>query len=172
MFIVAQTADGMVIVDQHAAHERLVHERLKRAFDRGDLAGQGLLLPEVVELEAAALDRLVAKSKELGRASAWSSSRSGRARSLFARCRRCSATSILRALIRDLADDLAELGESARPAGTAERAMRDDGLPRQRPGGKKAHDRGDECPAARHGIDAAFGTVQPRPAHLRRAETQ
>lgn len=50
-YVVAQTTDGLVIVDQHAAHERLVYERMKAALDAGGAAGQGLLLPEVVDLE-------------------------------------------------------------------------------------------------------------------------
>ena len=112
MFIIAQTADGMVIVDQHAAHERLVHERLKGAFERGGLAGQRLLLPEVVELEAAALDRLVAKSQELGRLGLVIEPFGPGA--VVVR----ETPSLLgdidpRSLIRDLADDLAELDETA-----------------------------------------------------------
>ncbi len=57
-YIVAQTADGLVIVDQHAAHERLVYERMKAALEAGGAAGQGLLLPEVVDLEAEDCARL------------------------------------------------------------------------------------------------------------------
>jgi len=49
-YIVAQTADGMVIVDQHAAHERLVYERLKRQRAENGIAAQALLIPEVVDL--------------------------------------------------------------------------------------------------------------------------
>ncbi len=64
-YIVAQTAQGIVIVDQHAAHERLVYERMKQALDDGGVKRQGLLIPEVVELEGAASDRLVARASEL-----------------------------------------------------------------------------------------------------------
>ncbi|MFO1058950.1 MAG: DNA mismatch repair endonuclease MutL [Dongiaceae bacterium] len=64
-YIVAQTADGIVIVDQHAAHERLVYERMKRALAEGGVARQLLLLPEVVELEEPAVARLLARREEL-----------------------------------------------------------------------------------------------------------
>jgi DNA mismatch repair protein MutL len=64
-YIVAQTGDGVVIVDQHAAHERLVLERMKKALAQGNVARQALLLPEVVELEPAAADRLADRSHEL-----------------------------------------------------------------------------------------------------------
>jgi DNA mismatch repair protein MutL len=47
-YIVAQTDGGMVIVDQHAAHERLVYERLKRQMDETGVARQALLIPEIV----------------------------------------------------------------------------------------------------------------------------
>jgi DNA mismatch repair protein MutL len=66
-FIIAQTADGMVIVDQHAAHERLVYERLKAARAANGVAGQLLLIPEVVELDAAAHARLLEAAGELAR---------------------------------------------------------------------------------------------------------
>ncbi|MEM1298808.1 MAG: DNA mismatch repair endonuclease MutL [Pseudomonadota bacterium] len=49
-YIIAQTTDGMVIVDQHAAHERLVYEKLKRQRDERGVARQALLIPEIVEL--------------------------------------------------------------------------------------------------------------------------
>jgi DNA mismatch repair protein MutL len=111
MFIVAQTAEGMVIVDQHAAHERLVHERLKKALARGDLAGQGLLLPEVVELEAAALDGLVAKSQELARLGLVIEP-FGPGAIVVREVPSLLGDVDLQALIRDLAEDLAELGES------------------------------------------------------------
>ncbi len=64
-YIVAQTAQGIVIVDQHAAHERLVYERMKQALGDGGVKRQGLLIPEVVELEPSAADRLVVRASEL-----------------------------------------------------------------------------------------------------------
>ena len=68
-YIVAQTRDGVVIVDQHAAHERLVYERLKAALANGGVARQVLLIPEIVELdadEAAALAEAADELAELG----------------------------------------------------------------------------------------------------------
>jgi len=64
-YIVAQTSDGLVIVDQHAAHERLVYERMKAALANGGIKRQGLLLPEVVELGDAGATRLVERKDEL-----------------------------------------------------------------------------------------------------------
>ncbi|TAL00554.1 MAG: DNA mismatch repair endonuclease MutL [Rhodospirillaceae bacterium] len=64
-YIVAQTADGIVIVDQHAAHERLVYERMKAALATDGIARQILLLPEVVELDEPSVQRLNARTAEL-----------------------------------------------------------------------------------------------------------
>jgi DNA mismatch repair protein MutL len=66
-FIIAQTEDALVIVDQHAAHERLVYERLKRSFANGGIARQMLLIPEVVELDAEAAASLSSAAPELER---------------------------------------------------------------------------------------------------------
>ena len=66
-FIIAETEDALVIVDQHAAHERLVYERLKRAFANGGISRQLLLIPEVVELDGDAAASLSAASAELER---------------------------------------------------------------------------------------------------------
>jgi DNA mismatch repair protein MutL len=66
-YIVAQTRDGLVIVDQHAAHERIVYERLKAALEKSGVARQILLIPEIVELDEADVDRLTARADELGR---------------------------------------------------------------------------------------------------------
>jgi DNA mismatch repair protein MutL len=64
-YIVAETPSGIVLVDQHAAHERIVHERMKEALAARGVARQVLLLPEVVELDPSLASRLVARAGEL-----------------------------------------------------------------------------------------------------------
>ncbi|MBA2126846.1 DNA mismatch repair endonuclease MutL [Hyphomicrobium methylovorum] len=64
-YIVAQTRDGLVIVDQHAAHERLVYERMKSALSNGGVARQGLLIPAIVTLDADDAELLVGRADEL-----------------------------------------------------------------------------------------------------------
>ena len=64
-YIVAQTRDGLVIVDQHAAHERIVYERLKAALAKTGVARQILLIPDVIELDEADVERLLAHTEEL-----------------------------------------------------------------------------------------------------------
>lgn len=66
-YIVAQTADGMVIVDQHAAHERLVYEKLKTQMAENGVAAQALLIPEIVELSEADCGRLLAVAEDLSK---------------------------------------------------------------------------------------------------------
>jgi len=65
-YIVAEAEDGLVIVDQHAAHERLVLERMRAARDGGLVARQALLMPEVIELDEPDCDRLEGAAAELG----------------------------------------------------------------------------------------------------------
>jgi DNA mismatch repair protein MutL len=64
-YVVAQTGDGIVIVDQHAAHERLVYERMKKALAEGGIQRQPLLIPEVVELDPSEVTRVSARTAEL-----------------------------------------------------------------------------------------------------------
>jgi DNA mismatch repair protein MutL len=66
-YIVAQTKDGLVLVDQHAAHERLVYEKLKAALERDGVARQMLLVPAVVELDPADAAGLVERAEDLAR---------------------------------------------------------------------------------------------------------
>jgi DNA mismatch repair protein MutL len=64
-YIVSQTRDGLIVVDQHAAHERIVYERLKASLATNGVQRQILLIPEIVELDEATVERLLARSDEL-----------------------------------------------------------------------------------------------------------
>jgi DNA mismatch repair protein MutL len=66
-YIVAQTRDGLVIVDQHAAHERIVYERMKAALEKSGIARQILLIPEIVEFDEADAARVTVHAEELAR---------------------------------------------------------------------------------------------------------
>jgi DNA mismatch repair protein MutL len=108
-YIVAQTADGIVIVDQHAAHERLVYERMKRAMESGGIARQPLLIPEVVDLDPAEVERVCARAgelAELGLAVEAFGPDAVVVREVPAMLGKLD----VKGLVRDLADDLAESG--------------------------------------------------------------
>ncbi len=106
-YIVAEADDGLVIVDQHAAHERLVLERL-RAGGAGDkaAAAQALLLPEVVELDEPSCDRLEERAGQLADYGL-SLERFGPAALLVRSVPAALAGGDVQALVRDVADDLA-----------------------------------------------------------------
>jgi DNA mismatch repair protein MutL len=93
-YIVAQTEDGLVIVDQHAAHERLVFEAMRKALHNKRLASQVLLIPEIIDLPEEDCDRLMQFSSRNSANWGWRSSGSARAPSRCARRRRCSARSM------------------------------------------------------------------------------
>ena len=100
----------MVIVDQHAAHERLVYERMKADAARGDAPRQALLIPEVVELDPAEAERVVAHAAELAELGLVVEALRPRRRAGARDARACWARWTPRRLVRDVADDLAELG--------------------------------------------------------------
>src|ERR1700753_629558 len=64
-YIVSQTRDGLIVVDQHAAHERIVYEKLKASLSRNGVQRQILLIPDIVELDEATVERLLARADEL-----------------------------------------------------------------------------------------------------------
>ena len=110
-YIVAQTRDGVVIVDQHAAHERLVYERMKHEMADGGVMRQALLLPEVVELDPAEADRVTAKAEELA-ALGLMLEPFGPGAVLVRETPALLGETNVQGLVRDIADDLAENGQA------------------------------------------------------------
>jgi DNA mismatch repair protein MutL len=110
-YIVAQTADGIVIVDQHAAHERLVYERMKEDLREAGVKRQILLLPEVVELEASAVARLSARAAELAELGLILEA-FGPGAVVVREVPALLGEIDVPGLVRDLADELAELGNA------------------------------------------------------------
>jgi DNA mismatch repair protein MutL len=108
---VAQTARGIVIVDQHAAHERLVYERMKAHLADGGVKRQLLLLPEVVELDEADAARLVARAGELAELGLVIEA-FGPGAVIIREVPALLGETDGAGLVRDLADELAEFGEA------------------------------------------------------------
>jgi len=110
-YIIAQTETGMVIVDQHAAHERLVYEKLKRQMAENGVARQALLIPEIVELSAGDVARLLEVADDLAGMGLVIEPFGGDAvavRETPAILGEINAT----AMIKDVLDELADLGDS------------------------------------------------------------
>ena len=110
-YVIAQTADGIVIVDQHAAHERLVYERMKKAMAAKGVARQLLLIPEVVDLDEAEAERLVARIPELAELGFVVES-FGQGAVVVREVPAIFGKLDVAGLVRDLADDLSELDEA------------------------------------------------------------
>ena len=110
-YIVAESADGLVLVDQHAAHERLVLERLRAAAAGGAVASQALLLPEVIELDEPACDRVEARVEELARFGL-ELERFGPVALLVRATPAPLGTADVSGLVRDLADELAAFNDA------------------------------------------------------------
>jgi DNA mismatch repair protein MutL len=110
-YVVAQTGDGIVIVDQHAAHERLVYERMKQQLAASGVARQLLLLPEVVELDEAAAARLLARGEELAELGLGIEA-FGDGAVLVREVPALLGQPDVQGLCRDLADELAELDQA------------------------------------------------------------
>ena len=108
-YIVSQTADGIVIVDQHAAHERLVYEEMKKALANGGVHRQGLLIPEVVELEDEAANALIARRGDLAELGLVIEKFGGGA-IVVREYPALLGDGDIQGLVRDLADEVADLG--------------------------------------------------------------
>tara|TARA_R110000772_G_scaffold73216_3_gene159655 strand:+ start:87160 stop:89004 length:1845 start_codon:yes stop_codon:yes gene_type:complete len=110
-YVIAQTADGLVIVDQHAAHERLTQEKIKAALAAGGVNRQMLLIPEVVEMEEPAVDRLLTRADELAEMGLVIEG-FGPGAVVVRETPALLGDMDIQGVIRDLADDLAEYGET------------------------------------------------------------
>jgi DNA mismatch repair protein MutL len=108
-YVVAQTEDGIVIVDQHAAHERLVYERMKQALAEGGVKRQMLLLPEVVELDPALAEGLVERQGDLARLGLVVEA-FGSGAVIVREVPALLGAADIAGLVRDLAEEIAELG--------------------------------------------------------------
>src|SRR6516164_5600123 len=110
-YILAETATGIVLVDQHAAHERLVYERMKEALAAHGVARQALLLPEVVELDEAGAARLAVRAPELAEFGLVLE-QFGAGAVVVREVPALLPGLDVRGLVRDLADELAEWGDT------------------------------------------------------------
>ncbi len=115
-YIVAQTHDGIVIVDQHAAHERLVYERMKEALAASGIARQILLVPEIVELSQEDCTRLLSREAELAELGfivegfGSDTTNGGRAALLVREVPAMLKNASIPNLVQDMADEIRELG--------------------------------------------------------------
>ena len=112
-YILAQTKDGIVIVDQHAAHERLVYERIKAALAEDGVKRQGLLVPEVVELDEESCARLINRADELAELGLVVEG-FGVGAVVVREVPAMLSDIDVKSLVRDLADDMAGLGDESR----------------------------------------------------------
>jgi len=112
-YIVAQTVDGLIIVDQHAAHERIVYERLKAAAEGKPIARQMLLIPEIIDLPAADAARILARAGELAEIGLVVEAFGPGAIAVTETPAMLGEIDAA-ALLRDIADDLAEWDETTR----------------------------------------------------------
>jgi len=110
-YIVAEAEDGLIIVDQHAAHERLVLERMRAAREGGAVARQPLLMPEVIELDEPDCDRIEAASGELA-SLGLETERFGPTAILVRATPAALGKTDVSGLLSDLAAELAELGSA------------------------------------------------------------
>lgn len=110
-YIISQTENGIIIVDQHAAHERLVYERMKKYMADGNVPRQVLLLPEVVEIEQTAVEMLMTRQEELG-ALGLMFENFGEGAVVVREVPALLGDTDIKGLIRDLVDELAELNQA------------------------------------------------------------
>ena len=169
-YIVAETPSSVILVDQHAAHERLVYEKLKAAMADGGVESQMLLMPQVVELDADTASLLVSRAGDLARLGLAIEAFGGGA-VLVREVPALIAGGDVGALIRDLAEEIEMLGTAdSLEARLHEICARIACHGSVRAGRRLTAGR-DERSAARDGSDAPRPRLQPRPPDLHRAAT-
>lgn len=110
-FIVAQTEDSLILIDQHAAHERIVYERMKSALAANGVARQILLIPDVIEMEQAAAGRLLERAAEFAELGLVIED-FGKGALVVREVPALLGRVDLKSLLRDLSEELAEFGAS------------------------------------------------------------
>ena len=110
-YIVSQNKNSIIITDQHAAHERLVYERMKKALQNGGIQRQILLIPEIVDLEESKLARLLEQQIDFGKFG-FSIDEFGPGALIVREVPSLLGDADIQTLIRDLADDLEDMGAS------------------------------------------------------------
>ena len=170
-YIIAQTSDGLVIVDQHAAHERIVYEKLKRQREGGAIERQALLSPLVVDLEedaAALIDDHAGELAGLGLVVEGF----GPGAVLVREAPALIAQGDLAGLVRDLAADLAAEDGAQSLARRLDRWLGTFACRHSVRVGPDAEARRDERAPARDGVDAGRRPMQPRPPDLCRTQAR
>ena len=109
-YILAQTAGGMVLIDQHAAHERLVYERMKRQYAEGGIKSQGLLTPEIVDLDDVKSEALLEHAQTLNQSGLEIEAFGAGSIAVRSVPATLGQKIDLQNLIRDLADEILETG--------------------------------------------------------------
>ena len=164
-YIVSQTRDGLIVVDQHAAHERIVYERLKASLAKNGVQRQILLIPEIVELDEATVERLLARAEELASFGLAIESFGPGAVAVRETPSLLGKTNAA-ALLRDLAEHMAEWDEALpleRRLMHVAATMACHGSVRA---GRRLKPEEMNALLARDGRHAEFRPVQPRPADL------
>jgi DNA mismatch repair protein MutL len=110
-FILAETPDSLVIVDQHAAHERITYEKIKEGLKKGNIPRQILLIPEVIELKSSASERILSASEELAKLGLVIEP-FGNGAVLIREIPALLKDTDFKSMLRDLADELAEYENS------------------------------------------------------------
>jgi DNA mismatch repair protein MutL len=110
-YIIAQNNNGIIIVDQHAAHERLVYERMKKQLEKSGIERQVLLIPEVVELEADEIEQIIKRKEELAELGLVIEA-FGQSAIVVREVPSLIGTSDVQGLMKDLLDNIEEFGET------------------------------------------------------------